>query len=73
MSDCTHEHVTRFHDSGSTRCDDCGVEGYQTKTGRILTDEDIEALADEAERGYDVSHLHEHVQHVTRERHERGD
>ena len=27
---------------------------YRTKTGRILTDADIEALADEAERGYDV-------------------
>jgi hypothetical protein len=23
-----------------------------TKTGKVLTDEDIEALADEAERGY---------------------
>lgn len=30
---------------------------YVTKTGRVLTDADIEALADEAERGYDVSHL----------------
>lgn len=29
----------------------------RTKTGKILTDADIEALADEAERGYDVSHL----------------
>jgi hypothetical protein len=28
-----------------------------TKTGKVLTDEDIEALADEAEQGYDVSHL----------------
>lgn len=27
---------------------------YQTKTGRILTDADIQALADEAERGYDI-------------------
>lgn len=26
----------------------------RTKTGRILTDADIEALADEAERGYDL-------------------
>lgn len=25
-----------------------------TKTGRVLTDEDIEALAAEAERGFDV-------------------
>lgn len=31
---------------------------YRTKTGRVLTDADIEALAAEAERGYDVSHLH---------------
>ena len=30
---------------------------YRTKTGRILTDAEIEALADEAERGYDVTHL----------------
>ena len=30
---------------------------YHTKTGKVLTNEDIEALADEAERGYDVSHL----------------
>lgn len=30
---------------------------YRTKTGKWLTDEDIEALADEAERGYDVSQL----------------
>ncbi|MGH9224478.1 MAG: EcoAI/FtnUII family type I restriction enzme subunit R [Acidimicrobiales bacterium] len=30
---------------------------YRTKTGRVLTDVDIDALADEAERGYDVEHL----------------
>lgn len=30
---------------------------YTTKTGRELTDADIEALADEAERGYDVDDL----------------
>lgn len=30
---------------------------YRTKSGRVLTDADIEALADEAERGYDVEHL----------------
>lgn len=29
----------------------------RTKTGRVLTDADIQALADEAERGYDVEHL----------------
>lgn len=28
-----------------------------TKTGRKMTHADFEALADEAERGYDVSHL----------------
>jgi hypothetical protein len=28
-----------------------------TKSGRVLTDTDIEALAAEAEQGYDVSHL----------------
>lgn len=30
---------------------------YRTKTGRILTDPDIEEMADEAERGYDVEEL----------------
>lgn len=30
---------------------------YRTKTGRVLTDADIEALADEAEHGYDVEQL----------------
>jgi hypothetical protein len=30
---------------------------YRTKTGKELTDKDIEALAKEAEAGYDVSHL----------------
>ncbi|MDQ6947591.1 MAG: ribbon-helix-helix domain-containing protein, partial [Actinomycetota bacterium] len=30
---------------------------YRTKTGRILTDADIEALAAEAEQGYNVEHL----------------
>lgn len=28
---------------------------FVTSTGRVLTDEDFEALADEAERGYDIS------------------
>jgi hypothetical protein len=37
------------------RCD--LTRHYHTKTGKVLTDEDIQALADEAERGYDVSHL----------------
>lgn len=30
---------------------------YTTKTGRELTDADIEKLADEAEQGYDVDEL----------------
>lgn len=30
---------------------------YTTKTGRVLIDADIEALADEAERGYEVEDL----------------
>ncbi|HSM64803.1 MAG TPA: CopG family transcriptional regulator [Ilumatobacteraceae bacterium] len=30
---------------------------YTTKTGRELTDADIEELADEAEQGYDVDEL----------------
>lgn len=32
-------------------------KSYKTKTGRVLTDADIEAMADEAERGYDVETL----------------
>jgi len=30
---------------------------YETETGKVLTDADIEAMADEAERGYDVEAL----------------
>jgi hypothetical protein len=30
---------------------------YETKTGKVLTDVDIEGIADEAERGYDVDVL----------------
>jgi hypothetical protein len=30
---------------------------YKTKAARTLTDDDIQALADEAERGYDVAAL----------------
>jgi hypothetical protein len=32
-------------------------ELYRTKTGRILTEEELEELAAEAERGYDVEEL----------------
>lgn len=30
---------------------------YRTKTGKLVTDTDIEEMADEAERGYDVEML----------------
>lgn len=30
---------------------------YRTKTGKVLTDADIEAMADEAERDFDVEEL----------------
>lgn len=30
---------------------------YTTKTGKVLTDAHIEAMADAAERGYDVEEL----------------
>jgi uncharacterized protein (DUF4415 family) len=30
---------------------------YRTKTGKVLTDTDVEALADEVERDYDVETL----------------
>ena len=30
---------------------------YRTKTGKVLNDPDIEALADDAEQGYDVETL----------------
>lgn len=61
MSDCTHPEpdLLQLHDGTTYLCRVCGVEGYRTKTGRILTNDDIERLADEAERGYDVSKLRE--------------
>lgn len=31
------------------------TETFTTASGQVLTEEDIEALADEAERGYDLS------------------
>ena len=31
--------------------------GYTTKTGKVLTDAEIEAMADEAQRGYDPETL----------------
>jgi hypothetical protein len=43
---------------------------YVTKTGKILTEEDIEALADEAEQGYDVSRLRERKRRRKMEQHE---
>jgi len=30
---------------------------YRTKTGKVLTDADVEALADEVERDYDIEEL----------------
>jgi hypothetical protein len=45
----TRHHVR--HDDGTWEEVD---EPLVTKTGRVLTDEDIEDLADEAERGYEV-------------------
>ncbi len=33
------------------------AETYRTKTGKVLTDSEIEAMADEAERGYNVETL----------------
>ena len=51
---CEHANVQQLHDA-TYLCSDCGIKGYRTKTGRILTNDDIEALADEAEQGYDIS------------------
>lgn len=36
---------------------DNAKESYRTESGRVLTDADIEAMADEAEQGYDVEAL----------------
>lgn len=36
-----------------------GRQPLITKSGKVLTDEDIERLADEAERGYDIENLKE--------------
>jgi hypothetical protein len=49
--------------TGVLRCTFCGTEWdpetgvllNRTKTGRVLSDADVDALADEAERGYDVA------------------
>jgi hypothetical protein len=40
---------------GRSDPDEEGV--YVTKSGRVLTDEDIKELAEEAERGYDPSQI----------------
>jgi len=34
-----------------------GITPYVTRTGRVLTDADISALADQAEQGYDADQL----------------
>lgn len=52
MPDCTcSKHAW------SPTCPKHGNQPLRTKTGRILTDEEIEALAAEAERGYDISQI----------------
>ena len=33
------------------------IKPYRTKSGKVLADTDIEAMADEAERGYDIEQL----------------
>lgn len=38
-----------------TVAEPAGPGPYRTRTGRMLTGQDVSALADEAERGYDVS------------------
>lgn len=40
-----------------TECNGSGEEPVLTKSGRILTDADIQALVDEAEQGYDVDKI----------------
>lgn len=42
-----------------TTWEDLGIRqiGPTTKSGRVLTPADFQALADEAERGYDIKHL----------------
>ncbi len=41
--------------------DECPDHGEQeeirTKSGRLMTNDEFERLADEAEQGYDISHL----------------
>jgi hypothetical protein len=41
---------------------------YRTKTGRLLTEADIAALADEAERGYDPADITPQTRVWTRDR-----
>lgn len=45
------------------------TEVFRTKSGKVLSDEDVEALADEAERGYDLHSLtpREAADELTRE------
>ena len=57
---CPHDDVFAVADDMSS-CRKCGKvfshPPLRTKSGKVLTDDDIQALADEAEAGYDVSHL----------------
>lgn len=51
------DRIQRFIDeaeAASKLFSDIGQTAYVTKTGRVLTDADIEAYADEAEHGYDL-------------------
>lgn len=52
----THRCVRPPGHGSEHRCH-CGETVYVTKTGRVLTDADIQALADEAMTGYDIEHL----------------
>jgi hypothetical protein len=44
---------------GGTCACPCGAVRLVTKTGKVLTDEDLETLAAEAEAGYDLDQLRE--------------
>ena len=51
------KHVATFTTAGGMLVWHMFEEGFVTASGRVLTDDEIEALADEAERGYDVAQL----------------
>ena len=45
---------------GEEHCMQFRAAIYVTEKGKVLTDEELQALADEAEKGYDVEHLKDH-------------